>query len=306
MSGMMDLLTPEERIALQDPFGEATHAAPASAATFRSVGHLDPAQINALRKNLLALLDPICRELSRQLRVPCAPENPMAQILAPRLLPQAEDEPLWLEVRGCSGHQILLSFPRVFAAAMCERVFGAPLMLRDERALAAAEVALLKEFVRGWCPFFSKVWKEFEFRLCAGPDREARQESRPADWLMFTTPIECGPIQGALSLALSPATARLLLGEAPNAGAGAISQEAVCGRLGGVPLELRAVLGRAEFTMDELAGLRVGDVIALNRRSSDPVDLYLDDRPFYRARAGLSGQVVALELLAESTEKKEP
>lgn len=302
----MDLLTPEERIALQDPFGAAlSPTAAARPATFRSVGHLDPAQINALRKNVISLMDPICRELSRQLRVPCQPESPMAQILAPRLLPPAEDEAVWMEVRGCTGHQIVVSFPRVFAAAVCERVFGAPLLLRDERTLAAAETALLREFVRSWFPFFTRVWKDCEFRICSGPDRESRQESRPVDWLMFTTPVECGAIRGALSVAMSPATARLLLGEAPNASLGEICREQVTLRLGEVPVELRAVLGRAEFTMDELSGLRVGDVIALNRRASDPVDLYLDDRPFYRARAGLSGQTVALELLAESTEKKE-
>lgn len=302
---MADLLSPEERIALQDPFGEAAPAAtPARPASFRSVGHLDPAQINSLKKHVQAILEPLARDLSRQLRVSCSAANPVAQILSPRLLPPPEDEALWIEIRGCTGHQLLFSLPRVFAAAITERVFGAPLALRPDRELAASELTLLKEFLRGWIPLMARVWKDWDFRICSGPDRESQRQEHPVDWLMFTTPVECGPIQGGISLALSPATARLLLGEAPNAVDSAITPEMIGERLGEVPLELRAVLGRADFSMDELASLRVGDVIALSRRQNDPVEIYLDDRPFYRARAGLSGQTVALELLAEVTEKE--
>jgi flagellar motor switch/type III secretory pathway protein FliN len=305
MSGMMDLLSPEERMALQDPFGSAPVSTPAKPAAFRSVGHLDPGQINLLKKSIQAILEPLCRELSRQLRVACNPENPVAQILSPKLLPPAEDEALWLEVRGCTGHYILFGMPRVFAAAITERVFGAPLNLRDDRDLAPGEKGLLKDFLRGWIPHFTRVWREHEFRICSGPDKETQRDAPSADWLMFTIPLECGPVQGAFSMALAPATARLLLGEAPNTGAGTLSQELVDERLGDVPVELSAVLGRADFTMDELASLRLGDVIALNRRQNDPVEIFLEDQPFYRARAGLAGQVVALELLAPLTEKSD-
>ena len=157
---------------------------------------------------------------------------------------------------------------------MCERVFGAPLLLREERTLAAAETALLREFVRSWFPFFTRVWTDCEFRVCSGPDKESRQEGRPVDWLMFTTPVECGAIRGAVSLAMSPATARLLLGEAPNASQGDICREQVTRRLGDVPVELRAVLGRAEFTRlietfsePDLAATRPGLTASAVRRS---------------------------------------
>jgi flagellar motor switch protein FliM len=74
-------------------------------------------------------------------------------------------------------------------------------------------------------------------------------------------------------------------------------------RYGSLPLELRAVLGRAEFALDELTSLRVGDVIALDSRSPDPIEIFLGDRFFCRARAGLAGQHVALEILAEPQEE---
>jgi flagellar motor switch/type III secretory pathway protein FliN len=308
--GVMDLLTAEERIALQDPFGMAGASAPRSTvsvrpAAFRSVGHLDPEQITTLQKSVQAVVEQIAKDLSRQLRVPCTPDTPMPQIVAPRLLPPEGDEPFWIELRNCAGHQLLLSLPRVFAAAVTERVFGAPFMLREDRELAAGELTLLKDFVRGWFAVMAKVWPAYEFRMLPAQDPGKPREVHLADWLMFTVPLECGPVQGAMSLAVSPATARLLLGENSGAGSAPVSRASVIRRVGEVPVELRAVLGRAEFSMDELASLNVGDVIALNRQANDPVEITIDDRPCYKARAGLAGQKVALELLTELKESAE-
>jgi flagellar motor switch protein FliN/FliY len=73
--------------------------------------------------------------------------------------------------------------------------------------------------------------------------------------------------------------------------------------MGDIPVELRAVLGQADFTLDELTSLRIGDVIALDRRAQDPVEIVLQDRTVFRARAGLAGQWVAIELIGEPEEE---
>ena len=73
--------------------------------------------------------------------------------------------------------------------------------------------------------------------------------------------------------------------------------------MGDVPVELRAVLGQADFTLDELSTLRIGDVIALDRRAQDPVEIVMQDRTLFRARAGLAGQWVAIELIGPPDEE---
>jgi flagellar motor switch protein FliM len=70
-------------------------------------------------------------------------------------------------------------------------------------------------------------------------------------------------------------------------------------------VELRAVLGQAEFTLDELGSLRLGDVIALDRRSPDPVEIYLEERRFCLAQAGLAGQRIAFSVIAPPVEETE-
>jgi flagellar motor switch protein FliM len=69
-------------------------------------------------------------------------------------------------------------------------------------------------------------------------------------------------------------------------------------------VELQAVLGHAEFTLDELASLRAGDIITLDRRVQEPIDIVIDARPVLRARTGLAGQQVALEVVGAAHEEE--
>jgi len=105
-------------------------------------------------------------------------------------------------------------------------------------------------------------------------------------------------------VSLAPFTARVLLGEATSAAVQAPSPALLRARLGDVPIELRAVLGQATFSLDELSSLRVGDVIALDRSAQDPVDLVVQGRTLFRARAGVAGQWVAIELIGAPQEEK--
>jgi flagellar motor switch protein FliM len=100
-----------------------------------------------------------------------------------------------------------------------------------------------------------------------------------------------------------PHTARFLLGGGAAAPADAVLPGDLGRRLGEVPVELRVILGQADFSLDEVASLQVGDVIALEQRSPDPVSVLIDGRFFARARTGLSGQRIALELLVAPQEE---
>ena len=61
--------------------------------------------------------------------------------------------------------------------------------------------------------------------------------------------------------------------------------------------ELRAELGRVRLPVRELTELRTGDVIPLQRRTSEPVSVYVGEQEKFKAAAGASGRRRALRIL---------
>lgn len=63
-----------------------------------------------------------------------------------------------------------------------------------------------------------------------------------------------------------------------------------------VPFELRAELGCCTITASQLASLRCGDVLCLDRTIRDSADVLLDNKLIYKARLGRKGECLALQL----------
>src|SRR5438874_257947 len=124
---MSDLLSEEERSALQAPYaGSIARTREVVRAEFPSVSQLDPERAVALVTALKRWLVPVSDDLSRALRVPCTARPPHLQMVGRPLLPLAEDEATWGSLQEHPESHILISLPRSFAAALCERLFGAP------------------------------------------------------------------------------------------------------------------------------------------------------------------------------------
>lgn len=51
-----------------------------------------------------------------------------------------------------------------------------------------------------------------------------------------------------------------------------------------VPVRVDVVMGEVRLPMDELLALSPGDVLALERRTSDDIDIYVSDRLVARGR----------------------
>jgi flagellar motor switch protein FliN len=45
-----------------------------------------------------------------------------------------------------------------------------------------------------------------------------------------------------------------------------------------VPVRVDVVLGEVRLSMDELMALTPGDIVALERRTDEPIDIYVSDR----------------------------
>lgn len=55
-------------------------------------------------------------------------------------------------------------------------------------------------------------------------------------------------------------------------------------RMMDVPVRVDIVLGEMRLSVDELVNLTPGEVIALERKTTDPVDIYVSDRLMARGR----------------------
>jgi flagellar motor switch/type III secretory pathway protein FliN len=302
---MSDLLTAEERSALQAPYAASRERSrDVTRAIFPSASQLDPERTAVLDGTIKAWLDQVAQDLSRLLRLPCVSCPPRLEMLDRGLLPYPDEEAYWSSIEGYPDNHVLLSLSRVFGAAICERIFGAPFVLREDRALTGAEASLMTELTGNWLAALGSADRHYSIRPCPSPPLEPQGDGDPAaGGLRWSTELLCGDTAGTMGLSMSAATALALTGVAPMRGTAAFTPTTIMRRVGDVPVELRAILGHASFTLDELSSLQVGDVIALDRRAQDPVDIVVRERLFCQARAGVAGQVVAVELIGRPGEE---
>lgn len=297
---MSELLTVDEREALRGLF-PPTSEREVTLAQFPSVTQLDPEQTTALSVGLRRWLDGLAKDLTRTLRTSCAALPLRTQMIGRASLTLAEDEHFWCLADGDPTHRILLSTPRRFAASICERLFGAPLELAEDRRLTVAELRVIREVAEDWARHLNDAWSGHSFRSCPVPEAgEAVTEEGAQSWLRFTGDLMVGGVEGSISVTLLPHTARRLLDDAASHDTSAPNAAQVSRRLGEIPLELRAVLGTTELTLDELNGLQAGDVIPLHRRVEEPLEIQIDGETRFQARTGLAGQSVALEIVSPS------
>ncbi len=62
-------------------------------------------------------------------------------------------------------------------------------------------------------------------------------------------------------------------------------------------VELRAELGRTRLSIHDIAALQVGDVIPLHRRTTEPIQVFIDKQEKFTAVAGTAGKQRALRIL---------
>ncbi|MDK2820400.1 MAG: flagellar motor switch protein FliM [Clostridia bacterium] len=66
--------------------------------------------------------------------------------------------------------------------------------------------------------------------------------------------------------------------------------------LTGVPVELAAYCGRTKLTVREFIDLQVGDVITLDRKLGEDMELYVDGHPKFKVQAGVVGKKAAVQV----------
>ena len=62
-------------------------------------------------------------------------------------------------------------------------------------------------------------------------------------------------------------------------------------------MNLTAILGKAHITVDEFLKLNVGDVVALESKTTDAVTVLAEDQKIYYARPGIVKKSRGIEIL---------
>ena len=294
-----ELLNSEERSALKSLYSTPDVVV----AVFPSVSQLDKEQQAAFFHGLTRWGMHFQRELSSLLRLPCIFLPPQQMIVSQNQRWRGDEEIFHAVYGPERGQSLSLALSRPFAAALCERLFGAPMALQADRALVPSERSLLREIVAEWLTQLSQAFNILTLQLNDASGADHDQPDPTALWMRVECPIRCGSIEAGIFISISVNSVRDLLGITYQQTENEIAQGELIDRLGDVPLDLHAVLGEAEFSLDALGSLRVGDVITLDRHAEDLVDLKLDQGVLLRARAGLAGQNVVLEIISGPKEK---
>lgn len=61
--------------------------------------------------------------------------------------------------------------------------------------------------------------------------------------------------------------------------------------------EVKAVLGTARITLDDFLELQEGDVLPLNRRRGDPLELFVEGQPVFKVQPGLKGTRLGVQVV---------
>lgn len=64
-----------------------------------------------------------------------------------------------------------------------------------------------------------------------------------------------------------------------------------------VPVNLEVLLGRSTMKVSEFLDMEVGDIIQLDDRTSKPLTMFVEDKPYYRVKPGMIEDKLAVEVL---------
>lgn len=74
-------------------------------------------------------------------------------------------------------------------------------------------------------------------------------------------------------------------------------------RISSVPFAVTAELGNARITVEDLMNLKTGDVIQLDRKAKDPLEVFVDGLPKFLAKAGVTDSHYSLQILSVQNER---
>jgi flagellar motor switch protein FliM len=194
-----------------------------------------------------------------------------------------------------AGHGLSVAvFEPGLAEALLAAALGDRKVRRDDvpsdsrRELTSVERLVLRRLLSILTDAMAAAWAEvLPFRpevVRFESDPRLATIAPPNDVAVLSTFEIAGAIAGRLQLAIpyaSVETAKKLLTSPPrmNYGGDAKFAASLARELEQVTVGVRAVLGRAQLSLERLLSLDVGDVLGLNTAEAEPLTLYVEGRP---------------------------
>lgn len=198
------------------------------------------------------------------------------------------------------------------AYAMLDRMLGGPgLGMNKIENLTEIETRIMTQLFRKAFSQYGSAWESI-----AEIDAEYAELEVNPQFLQLVSPNETvilvslyvtvGEVSGTLNICLpfvtlepiiSKLSSHFWMQQEKRRSVEEHQTEQMEAQLMGSIVDLKAVLGQTELSFGELLHLEVGDCLALQARTTDPVELYVDDRKMFKARPGLNGKHLALQVL---------
>jgi flagellar motor switch protein FliM len=213
--------------------------------------------------------------------------------------------------------QALLEIEFDVVISMIDRLLGGPgtVVKRPQPALTDIERPLVENVVDRALGALRTAWEGI---VSFTPIREGMETS--AQFVQIVPPndivvsilfeIRVGETHGAMSLCipyllLKPILSKLSAQRWFSGSKRASSQHAVllAQQLQQTRVPLVAVLGSTRLMLRQILDLKEGDVVLLTRRTNDPIDIMVGNKVKFRARPGLRGKQVVVQIESIVTNK---
>jgi flagellar motor switch protein FliM len=209
------------------------------------------------------------------------------------------------------GARFIVTLERLFLLPLFERLCGGhPVGIPTDRKFSEIDETLAGRVFRMFIEQMSLVWQDvaglqLEFIGLEPDPQTARLAGLSEATLVLTLDMKVDTGSHGLGVylpfsSIEPVISKFITG-VPNGGDEAPAQAAaVREAIGHVGLELRAEVGIAEVTVDQLVHLEIGDVIELGPASSG-VAVCAGEVELYRGQPGREGRKRAIQITEEAT-----
>jgi flagellar motor switch protein FliM len=207
------------------------------------------------------------------------------------------------------GTRFIMSLERLFLLPLFERLCGGhPTGIPADRKFSEIDEILAARVFRMFIEQMSLVWQDvaglqLQFVGIEPDPQTARIAGLSEATLVLTLDMKVDTGSHGLGMyfpfgSIEPIVSKFITGQ-PDGGDEAPAQAAaVREAIGHVGLELRAEVGAADVTVDELITLQVGDVIELGP-SSGGISVCAGDVELYKGQAGRDGRKRAVQIVEE-------
>jgi flagellar motor switch protein FliM len=207
------------------------------------------------------------------------------------------------------GTRFIVSLERLFLLPLFERLCGGkPAGIPADRKFSEIDEVLAARVFRMFIEQLSLIWQDvaglqLSFIGIEPDPQTARIAGLSEATLVLTLDMKVDTGSHCLGLyfpfsSIEPVINRLVTGHADGGEEAPAQAAAVRDAIGAVGLELRAEVGAAEVTVDELVRLQVGDVIELGSAAGG-IAVCAGDVDLYHAQPGRDGRKRAVQIVEE-------